>query len=364
MGGSLRSWMRRHALLLLQIFLILALAIYIARGFDVEEFLQAFSQIDPHLLLYLVLFEIAYYLTHALAYWALAYRRFRVPVKDAIGGTMVAWLVDLLLPSAFIEGDIVRIVFLKQYGEWAEAISYGLFFRFLLNITLSVFILAASLLALNVYIGFSNYLAVYISAVVLALLSSAVIALFIFDTKRVKRLSARLVSRLPVGNKQTLIRDLGRFLDYVSETSRDFSPYNLYLWLSVLALMGQWISGVLTPYFSLKCVGIDVNPLLIAPGYTILSTLSLVSIGVPFMIGSVDAALITLYLVLGVPKERAVVAALIGRSVTIIVTLTLIYPIGMYYSRKIFSKKNLEGIKETINRIAKEYGIEFPFVKL
>ncbi len=355
--------MKRHVVLLLQVFLILALALYIAQGFEVEEFLQAFYHISPHLLLYLVIFEVAYYLTHALAFWALAYGRFRVPIKDAIGGTMVAWLIDLLLPSAFIEGDIVRIVFLKQYGEWAEAISYGLFFRFLLNITLAVFILAASLLAVNIYMGFLNYLTVYVSAIVLALLSSAVIALFIFDTKRVKRLSARLVSRLPVSDKQTLIRDLDRFLDYVSETSRDFSPYNPNLWLSVLALMGQWISGVLTPYFSLKCVGVDVNPLLIAPGYTILSTLSLASIGVPFMIGSVDAALITLYLVLGVPKERAVVATLIGRSVTIIVTLSLIYPIGIYYSRKIFSKKSLEEIKETVNRVAKEYGIELPFVK-
>ncbi|PLJ77318.1 lysylphosphatidylglycerol synthase transmembrane domain-containing protein [Infirmifilum sp. SLHALR2] len=363
MKTSLTAWLRRHAVLLAQLILIIVMVLYIAQGFDVEEFLQAISSVNPQLLLYLVLFEVAYYLSHALAYWALAYKRFRLRLRDAVGGTMLAWLVDLLLPSAFIEGDIVRIVFLKQYGDWAESISYGLFFRFLLNTTLSIFILVASLLIVNIYVGFSHYLLLYASAVLLSILSSALIAFFIFNAQKLKSFMSRLVSKLPINNKHALLNDLNEFLNYVSETSRDFSPYNFYLWLAVAALMGQWVSGIMTPYFSLKCVGIDINPLLIAPGYTILSTLSLASIGVPFMIGSVDVALITLYIILGVPKERAVLATLIGRSVTILVTLSLIYPIGVYYSKKIFSEKNLKEIKGTLTRLARDYGIEVPFLK-
>lgn len=346
-----------------QLVLVVLLGAYILYGFNLEEFLSALSSLEPQLLGLLVLFEVLYYVSHAIAYWALVRKKFKVGLRDAFGATMLAWLVDLLLPSAFIEGDIVRIFSLKQYGDWASAVSYGLFFRFLLNTTLAVFILATTLLVVKTGASFANYLPIYATAVFLALASSLLIVVFIFYAERMKSLARRLVLRLPVENKESLSRDLEAFLDYVSATSRELSPTSANFWLAVIALMGQWISGIMTPYFSLKCVGVSINPILIAPGYTLLSVLSLASIGVPFMVGSVDVALVTLYLMLGVPKERAVVAALIGRGVTIVVTLSILYPIGTYYARRVFSGRNIEDLKETLNRIAREYGVNLPFVR-
>lgn len=361
MRESLKKWLKRHLLKIAQLAFILALALYILQDFNISEFLQALSTVNVGLLVYLVAFEVLYYLSHGIGYWALTHKRFRIKLQDAIGGTMLAWLVDLLLPSAFIEGDVVRIVFLKQYGDWPSAISYNLFFRFLLNTTLAIFILVTSILAVNLSRVYMNYLLVYLVTILLALLSAALIGVFIFDSNRTQRFLLWLVSKLPAKNKEKLEGEIRKFVEYISQTAKDFTPYSAHLWLSVLALMGQWISGILTPYFSLKSVGADVNLLLIAPGYTILTIFSLASIGVPFMIGSVDVALITLYLLLGVPKERAVIAALIGRGITILVTLSLIYPVGVYYGKKLFSKKNIEEMKESINSIIKEYGITLPF---
>ncbi|MEZ0346575.1 MAG: lysylphosphatidylglycerol synthase transmembrane domain-containing protein [Infirmifilum sp.] len=361
MLGALKKIVRRHILTLIQLVFVLALAAYILQGFDVNEFFQAISHAKIQLLAYLVIFEISYYLFHAMAFWALTRARFRIKVQEALGGTMLAWLVDLILPSAFIEGDIVRIVFLKQYGDWATSISYNLFFRFLLNTTLAVFILAATIFAINLNAALVNYIFLYVLTVLLAFLSASLIAIFIFDAKKTLRIVSFIIRKLPVKKKEVLEEEADKFLGYVSESAKDFSIFSLNLWVAILCLLGQWISGIMTPYFSLKSVGVDINPVLIAPGYTILTVFSLASIGVPFMVGSVDVALITLYLLLGVPKERAIVAAFLGRGITILVTLSLIYPIGLYYGKKVFSKGNIEGLKEAISNFSKEYGINLPF---
>ncbi|MGC9106868.1 MAG: lysylphosphatidylglycerol synthase transmembrane domain-containing protein [Infirmifilum sp.] len=360
MNDVAKRWIRKHVIYVVQAIFIIALGLYIIQDFKLGEFIQTLTQIDKQFILYLVIFEILYYFLHALSYWFLTYKRFRLKLREAIGGTMLAWLVDLILPSAFIEGDIVRIVFLRQYGDWASAISYNLFFRFLLNTTLALFIMITAVLAVNLSTSIMNYLLIYGITVLLAFLSAALIAVFIFDANRTLRFARWLIEKLPVKRKEALERETEKFLQYVSDTARDFSPYSPNLWAAVFSLMGQWISGVLTPYYSLRSIGVNINPILIGPGYTILTIFSLASIGVPFMVGSVDVALITLYLLLGVPKEKAVAAAFLGRGITILVTLSMIYPIGLYYGKKLFSKKNFEGLKETIRSIVKQYGFSLP----
>lgn len=353
----------RRGLVLIQLAIIIALAVYIVKDFNLEEFSSALRIIDVNDLLPIVCFEILYYFSNALAFWLLCKNRFGLSFGEAYGASMMSWLVDILLPSAFIEGDLARIFYLKTKSDWASAISYALFFRLLVSSTLVFFIVFSSVIVLNVLYLYSSLALFYVVTILLGIFLSLGMWVAVFKPTVFKNWIVRALSRFLRGDKLNKFeKELEEFLTRIKNSANDFKPSNLYLHGALGALMLQWISGILTPYFSLKAVGVEVNPILIAPGYTILTVLSLASIGIPFMLGSVDSALVTLYLLLRVPKERALLATLIGRGITIIVSLTIIYPVGVLYIKKTFSTSNLESVRDTLRRISSEYGVRIPLM--
>jgi len=360
--GSQQSARSRLATLA-QLVVIVALAVYIARDFDLEDFLRALSLVNPDDVVPILVFEVLYYVSHAAAFWALCKKRFNLSFREALGSSMMAWLVDILLPSAFVEGDIARFFFLKTKSDWASSMSYTLFFRLLISSTLVFFILFASLLALKTLAFYSSLALVYVAVIVLGAALSLAMGVVVFKPSMLKNPLLKLLRRAaPSRRLDKLERDLEEFLVKVESVAAEFRENAAWLLVAVAALMLQWVSGIMTPYFSLKAAGVEVDVLSIAPGYTILTVFSLASIGVPFMLGSVDTALVTLYLILGAPKERALLATLIGRSITILVSLAMIYPLGIYYIKKTFSTDNLEEVRRTLQKISQEYGVRIPFI--
>ncbi|MEM3647113.1 MAG: lysylphosphatidylglycerol synthase transmembrane domain-containing protein [Thermofilum sp.] len=353
----------RRAIFLLQVFIVAALAAYIAKDFDIYDFIYALRALDPADLVPIVIFEVLYYFSNALAFWFLSRKRFGLSFSEAYGASMMSWLVDILLPSAFIEGDLARIFFLKTKSDWASAISYALFFRLLISSTLVFFVAFSSLLALNMLYLYSSVALFYALTIPLGVLLSAAMWVVVFKPMILRSWIVRASARFLRGEAlKKFERDLGEFLAKVQDSARDFNPSNPHLLAALAALMLQWISGIFTPYFSLRAAGVEINPILIAPGYTVLTVFSLASVGVPFMLGSVDSALVTLYLLLRVPKERALLATLVGRGITVITTLALIYPVGVVYIKRTFSTSNLEEVRATLRRISTEYGVRIPLV--
>jgi len=360
--GSRRST-RSRLVTLVQLVIIAALAAYIARDFDLEDFLRALSLVDPGDIAAILVFEVLYYVSHAAAFWALCRKRFHLSFREALGSSMMAWLVDILLPSAFVEGDVARFLFLKTRSDWASSLSYTLFFRLLISSTLVFFILFTSLLTLKSLALYSSLALVYVAVIVLGAALSLAMGVVVFKPSVLKNPLLKLLRRVvPSRRLDKLERDLEEFLAKVENVAAELRENTAWLLAAIAALVLQWVSGIMTPYFSLKAVGVEVDALLIAPGYTILTTFSLASIGVPFMLGSVDTALVTLYLILGVPKERALLATLIGRSITVLVSLALIYPLGIYYIRRTFSTDNMQEVKRELQKISQEYGVRIPFI--
>ncbi len=348
---------------LAQIIVVVLVFLYVIYDVNFQELYTTLTSIDVYDITYIVVFELAYFLSNSMAFWILCRRRFNLSLAEGIGASMLAWLVDILIPLAFIEGDIARMLFLKTKGDWSSAVGYTLLFRFLVNVTFTVFIVVTTLASINLVYLYSQYYVLYVVVIALLVLTVALLALLIYDTERVKRISVWVIRRF--AGKHVFIdkleRDVVRFLDSMRDSLREAHESSLVIWGAVAFLLLQWISGIMTPFFSLQAVGVYVNPIFIAPGYSILTVFSLASVGLPFMVGSVDAALITLYLLLGVPKEKALAATLIGRSVTIATSIAVIYPIGIYYARRVLSVNNLDELKATLERIIKEYNINMPF---
>ncbi|ABL77613.1 lysylphosphatidylglycerol synthase transmembrane domain-containing protein [Thermofilum pendens] len=352
---------KRALVILLEVLVVLLVFVYTLYGFDVVSFIEALRNVDAWDILPIVVFELAYYFSHAAAFWLLCRKRFSISMWEALGGSMLAWLVDILLPGAFVEGDIARAIFLKTKSDWPSAVSYTIFFRFLINVTMVVFIVFTSLLAINLLKFYEEYLVLYLGIVVATLLASLLLVLVLTKPLLVKNVAVFLARKAKVKRLEKFEKDLENFLSLVAEASRDFNFRNIHLWGAVAFLFLQWVSGILTPFFSLRAVGANVNLALIGPGYTILTLYSLASIGIPFMVGSIDAALLSLYLLLGVPREKALAATIIGRSVTILTSLLVIYPIGMFFAKKVFSSRNISVLKESIKRAAAEYGFAYTF---
>ncbi len=357
---------RSRMIQLTQIVVVALVFFYVIYDVNFQELYVTLTSIDVYDISYIVVFELGYFLSNSIAFWILCKRRFNLSLAEGIGASMLAWLVDILIPLAFIEGDIARMLFLKTKGDWSSAVGYTLLFRFLVNVTFTVFIVVTTLASINLIYLYSQYYILYLVVIALLILTVALLALLIYDTERVKRIAVRVIRRF--AGKHVFIdkleRDVVRFLDSMRDSLREAHESSLVIWGAVAFLFLQWISGIMTPFFSLQAVNVYVNPIFIAPGYSILTVFSLASVGLPFMVGSVDAALITLYLLLGVPKEKALAATLIGRSVTIATSIAVIYPIGIYYARRVLSVNNLDELKATLEKIIKEYNINMPFADM
>ena len=357
---------RSRMIQLAQIVVVALVFFYVIYDVNFQELYVTLTSIDVYDITYIVVFELGYFLSNSIAFWILCKRRFNLTLAEGIGASMLAWLVDILIPLAFIEGDIARMLFLKTKGDWSSAVGYTLLFRFLVNVTFTVFIVVTTLASINLIYLYSQYYILYLVVIALLILTVALLALLIYDTERVKRIAVRVIRRF--AGKHVFIdkleRDVVHFLDSMRDSLREAHESSLVIWGAIAFLFLQWISGIMTPFFSLQAVNVYVNPIFIAPGYSILTVFSLASVGLPFMVGSVDAALITLYLLLGVPKEKALAATLIGRSVTIATSIAVIYPIGIYYARRVLSVNNLDELKATLEKIIKEYNINMPFADM
>ncbi len=357
---------KSRALQLAQILVVALVFLYVIYDVNFAELYTVLTSIDVYDIAYIAVFELLYFLSNSIAFWILCRRRFGLTFAEGVGASMLAWLVDILIPLAFIEGDIARMLFLKTKGDWSSAVGYTLLFRFLSNVTFTVFIVVTTLASINVLILYEQYYLLYVIVIALLILTAFLLAMLIYDTERVKRLTIRVIRRF--AGKHVFIdkleRDVIRFLDSMHDSLREAHESSVVIWGTVAFLFLQWISGILTPFFSLQAVGVYVNPIFIAPGYSILTVFSLASVGLPFMVGSVDAALITLYLLLGVPKERALAATIIGRSITITTSIAVIYPIGIYYARRVLSVNNLNDLKATLEKILREYNINMPFADI
>lgn len=351
---------------LLEAVIVIAIFIYVFHDVNFAELYRVLAHADKVSILPIVFFEVLYFLSNAVSFWFLCMVGFEMTFWEAFTSSMFAWLVDILIPLAFIEGDIARILYLRTKGEWGKAVGYTIFFRFLSNVTFATFIILTSAAALNFIYLYEQYLVFYVVMIALLILTVLLMAVVVFDMDRIKRGVKWLLGRLSA-KWETVSRfeaDVMRFLDSVESALSEIDVKNPKVILAMLFLFLQWVSGIMTPYFSLKTVGAYVNPLFIAPGYSILTVFSLASIGVPFMVGSIDAALLTLYLLLGVPKEQAIGATFIGRSITIIVAMAMIYPAGMYCAKRILSVSRLNDIRRELEKVLEEKGVEVPFREL
>ncbi|RLE61139.1 MAG: hypothetical protein DRJ35_01360 [Thermoprotei archaeon] len=357
---------KSRILQLIQVIIVVGIFLYVFHDINFVELYHTFLKVELSNLFYIVVFEILYFLSNAVAFWLLCRKKFGLSLAEGIGASMFAWLVDMLIPLAFIEGNLARILYLKTKRDWSSAVGYTLLFQFLTNVTFTVFILVTTIASLNFIYLYEQYFLFYITVILLLILTVVLLAFLIFDTNRVKNVTVRILRKF-AGKYQfvdKVEKDVIVFLDSMKDSLQETDPKSLTLWLAVVFLFIQWISGIMTPYFSLQAVEITINPIFIAPGYSILTVFSLASIGLPFMVGSVDAALLTLYLLLGVPKEKALAATLIGRSVTIATSISIIYPIGIYYAKKVISVSNLNEIKQTLEKLLREYNINIPFVDI
>lgn len=351
---------------LVQAVIVVGIFLYVFHDIDFAELYRTFTKVEPSDLFYIVVFEVLYFLSNGIAFWFLCKRKFGLSLAEAIGASMFAWLVDILIPLAFVEGDLARILYLKTKKDWSSAVGYTLLFRFLINVTFTVFIIVTTVATLNFLYLYEQYFLFYITVILLLILTVVLLAFLIFDTERVKQITLKLLRRF-AGKHQfidKIERDIVMFLDSMKDSLHEANPKSLALWMAVAFLFLQWISGIMTPYFSLQAVDVLINPIFIAPGYSILTVFSLASIGLPFMVGSVDAALLTLYLLLGVPKEKALAATLIGRSITISTSISVIYPVGIYYAKKALSVGNLNDVKQSLEKLLTEYNINIPFFEI
>ena len=287
----------------------------------------------------------------------------KVSLKESVIIVIISWFGDMVIPAAFITGEIIRLVFLKRrYNiNMSEAAATVVVHR-LLSITAFVLfiMLGTSYLILNGYNIKVNVFLQIILFVILALslaflcfiiiiraelFEKVVLKVFNFITKTLKRKYLEKYS-------EHLERSLNAFKSSMSLIKKK----RINVILSFICLIIQWICGIMIPYTFFRSVNYPVSFWVLAMAYPMYGVIDNIPVGIPANAGILDAAMVSTFVLLGINKEVATAVTSLTRFVIVIFeaiftgTITFIFGprlLNLRLSKIIEFVKKQEDIRES-----------------
>ncbi|RLE73734.1 MAG: hypothetical protein DRJ56_08715 [Thermoprotei archaeon] len=268
----------------------------------------------------------------------------KVRFREAVLVMMISWFGDMLIPAAFITGEVVRLAFLKRrYGiDVSRAAATVLVHRLLSAIAFALFIfLGAAYLVLN---GYRVVADVLLQAVFFALLALSLAALCVLVIFKVDLFERMLVSFFDRVVRLLKRRYLEKYRKYLEESLTSFKSSmdmikgrRLNVALSFVSLMTQWICGIMIPYVFFRSVGYPVSFWLLAMAFPMYGVIDNIPFGIPANAGVLDAAMVSTFVLLGIDKEVAAAVTGLTRIVIVVFEAVLTGAISVVFGPRLFN---------------------------
>lgn len=282
----------------------------------------------------------------------------KIRYRDAVIATLIGWFGDMVIPAAFITGELIRLYYLKRiYGlEFSKGIATVIVHRLLSAVAFVSYITLGALYIFLKYQKISRDIFIQV-------------AFFAFLGILVALFGLLIILKIELFEKWGI-----KFFDYVSKNLRKFKleryrkhiedglysfrlsvdlikENSINVAIGFLFLMTQWTCGILVPYIFFMSVKHPVSFWILALAFPIYGVIDNMPIGIPVMAGIFETFMVSTFILLGISKEIAVAVTLLTRSILVVFEAIFTGAITFIYAPKIFGEIEIKTVKQKLMEI-------------
>mgnify|MGYP003876798657 CR=1 FL=1 len=312
------------SLLMLMLGLLFLILYLILLGVDTNELLRRISTADKRMIIVAIIMDTFYILFYAFAWFFIVRAVFKgVKLRDAVLIVLVGWFADMLVPAAFVTGELVRLYLLKRiyrvnYSKTAATIVVH---RLLSALAFALFVGIGLMFLAETPLSSSEEFKHFSFIAVLAGITVVVGVLFIIQIENIAEGLGYFISK--VGKSEYMRRILKKIK--IEESLESFitsiallKRHRVEVLLGFALLILQWGLGVSVPYVVFEALGYHMSYWKLAVAFPIYGLADNVPVGIPVNAGVLDAAMISMFILLGAPRDIAVGATFLTRAITVI----------------------------------------------
>jgi len=342
---------KKAMLLLIAVGIILYISFLLVLNINIGKVISLISRARIEYVTLALLFDTSFILFYAFAWYFIV--RIFIPdlrLRDSLLAVIMGWLGDMIIPAAFITGEIIRLYYIgKKYKSKYGTLATTIVIHRLLSVIAFVFFIftGAILLTFQQVVVASNIFREMILFAILSIVAVLLIVYVIFVPERLNKtliIAAKYVSKAlaKMGLSKysyDILSGFKSFHESIIQARSNMKP----IAVSLLLLLIQWVFGILVPYNIFKALGHDVSFWLLSLAYPLYGVADNIPIGIPVNAGVLDTAMITTFILLGIDKNLAVSATVLTRFITVCYEAFLTGVISLLF-----------GIREILYELEKE----------
>lgn len=308
-----------------------------------EPIMAEVSRANIWLLLLTLPLELAFILLFGLTwYMLLKVVEEGASLKDSISISLVSLFGNIMIPTGSVTGEIIRLVLSKKKMrmELSKALASILVHRIVNLMALVPFLVLGLASFWTTGYGGVEILTILVSALI-------TIGVGLFSLRYLSR-SIRL-QRYAYKTYEKVLRTLRRWSNESSSTiEHNVTEFSLSLdkmfskprvvALSFVVFLGHWAAAITIPYIVFLSLGYDIPYSLILVAYPIYSLSYMVPVGIPAMLGVVEASMTATFIALGIPPTIASSATILTRMIAVWFEVAVTGAVTALYSIDVFQE--------------------------
>lgn len=319
--------------------LIIGIAAFIiyARVFNlnIPEIISTVQNAYLSIFLIAIIFSIGDVFISAISWRAiLSSLKVKVSIVRAFLYTFYSIFIDTLIPTEGISGTVLRIYLVNKDQNGTNGITAASI------VTQGLITTAINVIMLNLGVAFLFntilLIPILFNLIILFTIATTFVIVLILLISWNEKWSLKIINDLVnLGNylsrarwKQRLSKLREEMLDAAklyNDSMEEFRHNPTSLILPVLLLIINWLTSFSVPYFVFLSLGLNVPWAIISTTSSIVTTIRMITIGIPFEAGIPEITMITFYTWIGIPAEISAAATILIR----ILTLWLRFSIGL-----------------------------------
>lgn len=335
----MRSLARFLLLLTIGVCVFIVYLLFVGPELVIDEVLRA----NVWLLLLTIPLELAFMLLFGLA-WHMLLKPVekRISLKDTISISLVSLFGNIMIPTGSVTGEVIRLVLSKKKlkMELSKALASILVHRIVNLMALVPFLVLG--LSLFWTSGFSS-----IELLVMLVLASmgvggGLLSLrYLSKSKKLQAYTYKVSEKIMKTFKRWSSESSSVIEHNITEFSlaldKIFSKPHVIL-LSFIVFLGHWASAITIPYVVFLSLEYEVAYPLILVAYPIYSLSYMMPVGIPAMLGIVEASMTATFIALGIPPAIASSASILTRIVAVWFEVAVTGAVTALYSMDIFQE--------------------------
>ncbi|RLE82593.1 MAG: hypothetical protein DRJ52_01900 [Thermoprotei archaeon] len=353
----MREVNRRHVIVALLAGIIVYLVFLLVINVNFGDVYRLIIGIDQRFLLIALFFDTNFIIFYGLAWYVLVKIVLReIKVKDALLAVIMGWLGDMIIPAAFVTGEVIRIIYLnKKYRfEYSKSLATVLVHRLLSAVAFVFFITFGAVFLTIERMAISRD--VFREMVITAGLSGgfAAFLFFIFFKEEaldfvLSRSSKPLKGLLKRLKAEKYATSIDEGIVKFKKSLREIKRCKFLVLVGFGLLLVQWTAGILVPYCVFRALRSPVSFWVLSLAYPIYGVIDNIPVGIPVNAGILDTAMVSTFMLLGVSRDVAVAGTLITRTITVVYEAVLTGTISLSFGiREVWREYKESGLTAVV----------------